>query len=199
MLSVRKVAVTGGLASGKSTVCRLFRECGAHTVSADEIVHQLLTPSTDLGKQVVALLGSEIVSGNRIDRQKIAEKVFTNPALLRALESLTHPAVKEEINRQYELVKQKAPLFVAEVPLLFEVGADAGFDATIAVASDESHCLERAAKAGLGIQQFKQRMARQLPMAEKQQRADYVLTNNSDLEQLKKAVEKLFHQLTTLS
>ena len=79
MLKLKKIAVTGGLAAGKTTVCQLFKELGAYVVSADEIVHQMLSPDTVVGQQVVSLLGSDIVSGLGIDRKKIAAKVFYPP------------------------------------------------------------------------------------------------------------------------
>ena len=85
MLKIKKVAVTGGLAAGKTTVCQLFKELGACVVSADEIVHQLLSPGTAVGQQVVSLLGSDIISDQGLDRKKIAAKVFSQPDLLLSL------------------------------------------------------------------------------------------------------------------
>ena len=97
MLKLKKIAITGGLSAGKTTVCQLFKECGAYVMSADEIVHRLLSPHTRIGQQVIALLGSDILSGAEIDRKKVSEKVFPYPDKLRALERIIHPAVFDEI------------------------------------------------------------------------------------------------------
>src|SRR5580700_5876146 len=99
MLKTKKIAVTGGLAAGKTTVCQIFKELGAYVVSADEIVHQLLSPGTTVGQQVIKLLGSDIISGQELDRKKIAAKVFFQRDLLHLLEEIIHPAVFDEIER----------------------------------------------------------------------------------------------------
>ena len=114
---MRKIAITGTLASGKSTIGRILQEYGAYVVDADEIVHSLLSPNTPIGQQIVELLGSEIVAGNQLDRKKISEIVFADPKKLRSLEKILHPAVKQEINRRFDRVKNNPSykFFVAEV------------------------------------------------------------------------------------
>lgn len=203
MLRLGKVAVTGGLSSGKSTVCRILKELGAYVVSADEIVHQLLSPETKLGQQVIQLIGPEIVIGGEIDRSEIAKKVFNldstsrfnQQALLKSLEGLLHPAVREEIERQYKqcMKESVSPLFVAEIPLLFETNGDAGYDYTIAVVSDPEACLKRfTASTGYGKKEFHQRMARQLSPEEKARRADFTIFNHGSLEELRANVKKVY-------
>ena len=81
------MAVTGGLSCGKSSVCRIFKELGAYVVSADEIVHQLLSPDTNLGQKIISLLGTEIVVNQKLDRSRIAEMYFKNPELLNRLKN----------------------------------------------------------------------------------------------------------------
>src|ERR1700733_7337913 len=122
MLKLRKIAVTGGLSCGKSSVCRIFKELGATVVSADEIVHQLLSPQVSFGQQVIMLMGPDIVVKGQIDRSRIAKKVFNNRTLLNSLEKILHPAVNNEIENLYQtaLAKHKDKIFVAEIPLLYE-------------------------------------------------------------------------------
>jgi len=138
MLIFRKGAVTGGLSCGKSTVCRILKELGAYVMSADEIVHKLLSPKTDIGQKVVNLIGAEILIDGQIDRSVIAKKVFNQPHLLQSLENLLHPAVQEEIETESAYVEsnQLASVFIAEIPLLFETGGERFFDFTIAVVAD---------------------------------------------------------------
>lgn len=202
MLTLKKVAITGGLSCGKSSVCRSFKELGAHVISADEIVHQLLSPTQHLGQQVITLLGQDIVVDGKIDRSIIAKKVFKDKALLQALEELIHPIVLSEIEKQYQQVSNqgKAPLFIAEIPLLFEVKSEKNFDKTIAVWADPEICKQRfTAYTGYGADEYDKRMANQMPAEEKARRADYVIENSGNVEQMHQAVVKLFNKLTANS
>ena len=199
MLKLKKIAVTGGLSAGKTTVCQLFKELGAYVVSADSIVHQLLSPGTALGQQVINLLGSEIVNGNELDRNKIAAQVFSKPDYLKALEEILHPAVFHEIERRYQEAsrEKKHPLFVAEIPLLYEAEAESQFDLIISVDAEEGLCKDRFLhRQHTQPQDFEKRMTRQIPPKNKKSRAHYVLENNSTLEQLKQNVKILYTQLT---
>ncbi len=199
MLKLKKIAVTGGLAAGKTTVCQLFRELGAYVVSADEIVHQLLSPDTALGRQVISLLGSDVVSGHQFDRKKIAAKVFTNPDLLRALEQIIHPAVFDEIERNYRQAKaeKKCSLFVAEIPLLYETEGEDRFDAVISVEARPERCRERfIQQTHQPSVEFERRMMRQIDSKQKSARANFKLENNGNFEQLKANVKILYSKLT---
>lgn len=199
MLKLVKVAITGGLSCGKSSVCRFFKQLGAHVVSADEVVHQLLSPETNLGKKIIHLLGPDIISNSKFDRAKIAQRVFHNPELLRSYEHLLHPAVQEEIERQYQLVKavQSTPLFIAEIPLLFETGGDGLFDATIVVVAEQESCKKRFSEAThYEPQEYDRRMARQMSLEEKARKATIVIKNNGTMDDLKAVVTKIYHQLT---
>ena len=118
-VNLRKVAVTGGLASGKTTVCRLLKERGAYVVDADALVRGSLVTDSAIKQQVIKLLGQEIVVNHQIDRKKISDIVFSNPEKLKQLEPILHPAVRREINHLFDTVKlEKYRFFVAEVPLL---------------------------------------------------------------------------------
>jgi dephospho-CoA kinase len=198
MLSLRKIAVTGGLSSGKSTVCCFFKELGAYVVSADDIVHQLLSSRTDLGQEIISLLGNEIVVDGNIDRKLIAKQVFNNQALLMSLENLLHPAVMAEIENQYRQIQKqgKAPLFVAEIPLLFEASAEEDFDHIIVVLSSSSISRHRFISAGNTSEEYDKRMARQLAPEEKARRADYVINNKGTKQELKTIVTGIFNKLS---
>lgn len=198
MLTSRKIAVTGGLSCGKSSVCRVFKELGANVISADEIVHQLLTPNTNLGQQVIKLLGDEIVLNKQIDRSAIAKRVFGNPKLLLSLEKLLHPAVLEEVEKQYQKVngQHAATLFVVEVPLLYEIAGEGSFDCVIDVWADPEVCRKRFKTAtGYGDDEYDKRMARQLSPEEKAKRADYVVNNSGSMLEMRDSVIKIFNEL----
>lgn len=195
---MKKIAVTGGVACGKSSVCQLLRECGAHVVSADHIVHGLLSSDPSTIRAVTELLGSEVLQREKIDRKAAAKKVFSDPALLRALEALLHPLVEKEISHQYQEAQQagSAPLFVAEVPLLYETGTDTFFDAVVAVTAPWKQCQKRfAANNPDAIDTLSSRAMQQLPQEEKARRAHFVLDNSGDLPTLKEQVKELYHKL----
>lgn len=187
---MRKIAITGGLAAGKSTVCRILQEYGAYIVDADEIVRSMLSPNTPIGKRVIALLGSEIVTGNQINRKKISEIVFSNPKKLTALEAILHPAVMEEINCRFDQVKNHPSyrFFVAEIPLLYEAQLEGEFDHVVAVIADE-----RVARQRFQEGDFEQRNARQLSSASKASKADFTIVNNGELTVLHSSVQDLMN------
>ncbi len=199
MLKLKKVAVTGGLSCGKSSVCRILKELGAYVVSADKIVHQLLSSDTNLGQEVVKLLGSDILVNQQLDRVRIAQIVFKDLNLLQALEKLLHPAVYRELDQDYQRQKSLTnppPLFVAEIPLLFESGGKKDYDVVIAVLADPEICYQRFELAtGYDQKEFNQRMARQLSLHDKARQADYVIMNNGTLADLQQITKQIYQKL----
>jgi len=198
MLNLKKIAVTGGLSAGKSTVCEILKELGAYVVSADKIAHQLLSPGTAAAQQIIDLLGSDIINGNGLDRKKIAAQVFSQPDLLTALEKIIHPAVFNEIDRKYKQAskEQKYPLFVAEIPLLYESGEEENFDVVISVNASVELCRKRSTQSLNSDEEFDKRMTRQLSPEHKANKAHYVIQNNGSFEELKNEVKTLYLQLT---
>ncbi len=199
MLKLKKVVVTGGLATGKTTVCQIFRELGAYVVSADEIVHQLLASNAAVVQQIVDIFGTSILSRGRIDRKKIAKRVFASKKELSTLEGILHPLVFAEIDRMYEQVKleNRYQLFVSEIPLYFESDCPRTYDAVIAVVSDEHLCKERFLRdKQKTVLDFELRKTHQFDQREKALRANYVLYNNGTPQELRSDVQALFTQLT---
>jgi len=199
MLTLRKIAVTGGLSSGKSSVCRILKNLGAYVVSADEVVHQLFS-HPKLKQKLVELLGNEVIVKDQIDRSKVAAKVFSDPNLLEALEKLIHPLVYREILRQYRIqAGKKTPptLFVAEIPLLFESGGDKIFSFSVAVITDKERCFERFHQlTDMDWEEFNKRAGRQLPQEEKARLATCTIENNGSLQELCPKVENLYKHLS---
>lgn len=198
MLELKKIAVTGGLSSGKSTVCRMFQQLGAYIVNADQITHQLLSSDTALINQIISLLGDAILTDGGIDRSKMAKVVFTSPSLLQQIEALIHPKVVAEIERQWQAACKEGvyPLFVVEIPLLFEAGLDQGYDATIAVVANEKQCIDRFCMNGKHEKSdYFTRTSRQLSQDEKAKRAIYIINNNGSLDQLQEEVTLLYQSL----
>ncbi len=201
-LKLKKGAVTGGLSCGKSSVCRFFKEIGAYVVSADQIVHELLTPDTNLGQKVIELLGQDILENKKINRSIIASKVFHQPSLLKSLETIVHPVVFEEIEKKYQEAKNKGnyKLFIAEIPLLFEARKENLFDFTIAVVADSKICQSRFLKStGNSLDEYLIRTENQLSPDEKARRSNFVIVNNGSLDEMREAVEKIYNNLNTVT
>ena len=198
MLNLRKIAVTGSIASGKSSVCQIFKDLGAFVVSTDAIVHELL--ESDLQKQILHTLGIELNSDQRSLRKLIAEKVFKDPKALASLEKILHPVVLKKIeelySRECSLIrtlpknsqKGMSPLFVVEIPLLFEIQAQEFYDVIITVVSEKKTSLKRFTQLGFSENEYEQRMKRQIPPEQKALLSHYTIYNNGSLEDLKKQV-----------
>ena len=188
MLKLKKIAITGGVASGKTSVCRFFKELGAFVVNADAIVHELLDPDTDLGQQIIKQFGSEILADGKLSRKMIAEKAFKDARQLEQLEKLLHPAVLRKIEELYEqaCLSGKYSSFVVEIPLLFEIEGESFYDCIIAVLADEAIARRRFEQEGFTLEEYDRRMRRQLQPQKKAKLAHYQIQNNGTLEDLKK-------------
>jgi dephospho-CoA kinase len=183
------IAVTGPFASGKSTFVSLLGELGAETISADEIVHDLLAEDEQTVSRVVERFGSDVLGDKGVDRRALGRKVFDDPEALRDLEDILHPLVRRETGRR--VAASGADLFVAEVPLLFEGESSGAYDHTVAVVVPEERRRAWAAERGVDEAALRAIEARQLPQEEKARRADIVVQNDGGLDKLKRQAEEL--------
>ncbi len=198
---MKKIAITGGLSSGKSTVCRLLADRGAYVVDTDKIVHTLLSSDSQIRKQVIDLLGTDILVNGEINRKVIADKVFSDPKTLKSLELLLHPTVFHEMELQYQRVKDdpKYCLFVAEVPLLYETESSKLFDFIVVVLAERDLCYKRFTEHRKDSKEsFDQRMQRQMNPSQKAAKADFVLINNDSIENLENHVINLLTKLRSI-
>jgi dephospho-CoA kinase len=194
-----KVAVTGSLSSGKSSVCRLLQQRGAITISADAIVHQLFeTPL--VRNKIKALFGSKVFHADgTIDRTGLSQIVFQDDLDLKRLEQLLHPLAFKEIQKQYDLAllehHPKNTLFVVEVPLLFEAGWQSWFDKIIAVEASVNKRKERFTERGFDSLEFEKRTGRLLDPSQVAKQSHFVIINDQDLSSLKNQVETILKEL----
>ena len=188
------IAVTGPLACGKSTFVRILGELGAETVSADALVHDLLSGNQKTIRSIVGRFG-EGVRGEEggIDRRALAGVVFGDSEALKDLENILHPLVREETDRR--ISASSSEVFVAEIPLLFEGERNGQFDLTVAVTAPEERRKAWAAERGTGEDQRRAIEARQLPQEEKARRADVVVENDGDLDKLREQAKGLFERV----
>jgi dephospho-CoA kinase len=188
------IAVTGPLASGKSTFVEALGDLGVETISADEIVHQLLASDRETIDAVVRRFG-EVVRAQEggIDRKVLGREVFGKAEALRDLEELLHPRVREETERR--AAASEAELFAAEIPLLFEGGRIDQYDLTVAVTTSAERRQAWAEERGMGEEQRRAIEDRQLSGEEKARRADVVVKNDGDLDKLREQARGLVERV----
>ena len=195
MAGVPFVGLTGGLGAGKSESLRALAELGAATLSTDAVVHDLLA-SDELREIVTERFGPEVAPDGRLDRSLIAARVFGDDEARAWLEGELWPRVGQRVTdwkQEVEALDPAPPAAVVEVPLLFESGMEAAFDATIAVIADESLREERAGARGHAA--VSERTGRQLSQAEKAERADFEVRNDGTLDELRQTLSHVLAKL----
>lgn len=196
MLKLKKIVITGGIASGKTTVCHILKKHGAYYLSSDEIIHRLLREDPPTIQAVTTLLGPDALKDGKIDRKEVAEIVFNDPKKLEALEKILHPKLLAKIEEAYQQAGE-CELFIVELPLVQEIGKEKDFDLTIAVVFDEAEAMKRFVKEGFTEESYKKRMARQWKISEKANKADYVIHNDGTIEELEIKVLELIKEISS--
>ena len=186
-----KIGVTGGIGSGKSTVCELLRDRGVAVYDSDSRAKQLMAESEALREQLTAAFGAECYNAEGLDRAFLASKVFGNEVALQQLNSIVHPAVRADFQTWAE--QQQSPYVVLESAILFEAGFETEVDATLAVMAPMPMRLERTmARDGVDKESVMRRMEHQLSDDELHSRATRTIVNinreylEGDIEQLHK-------------
>lgn len=180
------LGLTGGIASGKSLVARTWRDCGAHLIDADKIVHDLLEPGGQIWQEVIGHFGSAIqLSGGAIDRRRLGEIVFRDDREREWLNQCTHPRVFEAYQTQIRHIAERQPeaVVVLDAALLIETGYHKRMDKVIVVYAREEQQVERLmARDSLSREQALARIKSQMPLDEKRTYADIVIDNTGDRE-----------------
>lgn len=187
------IGLTGGIATGKSTVSSLLLKHGAYLIDGDRIAREVVEVGKPAYHQIIAHFGEGICQlDGSIDRKKLGRIVFSDPHERKKLESITHPYIFEEIRRRiHEAEEARERLIILDVPLLFETGLEKEADLTLLVDADEAEQVRRImARDHLTEEEAKARIASQWPMEEKRKRADYILSNRGNLEDLEREVEE---------
>src|SRR5262245_53748944 len=201
----RVLGLSGGIATGKSTVARIFEKLGAVVIDADAIVHELQAPGAPMLAEIAAAFGSELISPDgALDRARLGEIVFRDPEARRRLGEIVHPGVGAEMMRRLAAARTAgAELIVLDIPLLFE-GRRSGtgraallpFDATVLVYAPEALQVERqVAREGYDRDEALRRVRAQMPIEEKRPLADFVIDNSGELAETERQVRELCRRL----
>jgi len=192
------IGLTGGIASGKSTVARVLAEQSAGIVDADQVAREVVAPGSEGLREVVAAFGPEVLAADgSLDREKLGSIVFADPQARMRLQSITHPRIgRLSAQRLAALQQSEAPYVVYEAALLVETGAHKGLDALVVVAADEGLQVSRVMQRdGLSEEAARKRIAAQLPLAQKIEVADFVVHNDGSLRELQERTLELHKQL----
>lgn len=185
---ILRTGLTGGIASGKSTIARLFATLGCVTIDADQIVARLYQPGEAGHEALVRTYGSGILlEDGTVDRRKLAEIAFASEEAANALNALIHPLVAAEQVDWMAAEEQRAGdrIVIIEATLLIEAGGEERFDRIVVVDVDPETQLARAVARGMTREEAARRIAHQMPRQERLQHADYVIDNSGDLEAAK--------------
>jgi len=195
---MKVIGLTGGIASGKSTVAGFLAELGAVVIDADKVGHEVFKPDTEPWREVVTAFGTGILKPNgEIDRSKLGKIVFGNPDSLARLNQIMHPKINDMVRAQIEeYQRQGVDLVVLEAPLLLEAGWVSLVDEVWVTVAPESTVLRRLKKkTWMSREQSLARIRSQLPSEERIKRADAVIDTDCSLDELKTKVKELWQKL----
>lgn len=196
---MKVIGLTGGIASGKSTVSNILREKGAYIIDADEISKALVEPGKPAYKEIVEFFGKEILNEDgTIKRKKLGKIVFADTEKLSVLNSITHPKIIEEIEKKLKECRERdEKVVVIDAALLIELGLYKLADEVWLVVVDEKTQLERLLKRDMFLEpkEAKDRIRAQMPQEEKKKYATRIIDNTGDFSHLKEQVEKYWREL----
>ena len=193
----RIIGITGGIASGKSTVTEFLRQQGYQVIDADQIVHELQEPGGRLYQALLSAFGSAILQEDgRLDRPKLGAMIFGNPQLLAQSSQLQNEIIREELAGRRDLLAETEDIFFMDIPLLFELSYENWFDQIWLVDVTEETQLNRLmSRNALSQEEAEKRIAAQLSLNEKRNRVNLIIDNNglqeATYQQLRDAIQKL--------
>src|SRR5690554_1386826 len=184
------IGLTGGIASGKSTVSNYLAELGAIIIDADKIAYEIMEKGKTAYWQIIEAFGREILAENgEIDRSRLGKIVFNELEKKKILEEITHPQVIREMREKIEEYRAENKVIVLDIPLLFEAGLDSMVDETWVVYVDRGTQLQRLmARDGLSYEEANKRIQAQMSLEKKRVLADFVINNKGNIEDLKRQV-----------
>lgn len=193
------IGLTGGVGSGKSTVAQMLRELGATVIDADEAARAVVEPGTEGFQQLVDAFGAGVVRDGRLDREALAAIVFQDEAARQRLNAITHPLVRAWMaERQQEAVERGERWIVLDIPLLYENRLEAAFPIVILVWApaqvQERRLVDLRGMSGVDA---RARIAAQLPIDAKREKATYVIDNSGSVEETRRQVEEAWREITS--
>ena len=194
---IRKIALTGGIATGKTYVATRLREAGVPMVDADILAREVVTPGSPALAAIRKRFGPDAVRRDgTMDRVRVGQIVFKDKRARLDLEAIIHPAVIKAVNDFFNALPKRTPFAIADIPLVYETGRDKDFDAVIVVACPREMQLQRLMERNkLSKEDAERRLAAQLPIDQKVKKATYVINNAGTFEETNAQVDALIASL----
>jgi len=194
---IRKIALTGGIATGKSYVAKKLHEAGVPLVDADVLAREVVAPGTAGLSAVRRRFGPDAVRRDgSMDRVRIAQIVFKDKRARLDLEAIIHPAVQKAVNEFFDALPKRTPFAIADIPLLYETSREKQFDAVIVVACPRDIQLQRVMERNnLSKEDAERRLAAQLPIDKKIEKATYVIKTDGTFDQTDEQIAALIEKL----
>jgi len=197
------VVLTGGIASGKSTVAQVFSELGAYLIDWDVLAREVVKPHLKAWQGIVEYFGKEVLNDDlTLNRKKLAEIVFGNEEEIEKLDHLTHPEILKEDERIINDIQSSDPdaLVIKDIPLLGEgksplTELEFRIDKIVVVYANEENQIKRLIGKGFTLDEAKKRISSQMPLREKIKFADFVIYNDGSIEEIKRQVEEIYAKL----
>lgn len=196
--AMRVIGLTGGIASGKSTVSRMFADLGAKVVDADKIAREVVEPGKPALADIVKTFGADMLLPNgELDRKKLGAVVFNDPQKRAQLNAITHPRIAATVQERLdELRKQGAEVAIYEAALIVENKIHLGLEGLIVVAIDEENQIDRMARRDeLTREEAQKRIHAQAPLSDKIAVADWVIETNGALPSTREKVAKVWEEI----
>lgn len=192
-----RVALTGGIATGKSYVRARFEKLGVPTIDADILARAVVAPGTRGLDDIIHAFGPGVLDiSGALDRKKLGAIVFSDEARRRTLEQIIHPEVRRATDEWFAHLDASTPFALADIPLLYETGRERDFDKVIVTAVDPAIQLRRVvARDQLTEAEARKRIQAQLPIEEKVRRADYVIRTDGNFEETDRQVKQVYEAL----
>jgi dephospho-CoA kinase len=196
---IRRIALTGGIATGKSYVAGKLREAGVPIVDADLLAREVVLPGTPALTAIRKRFGPDAVRRDgTMDRIRVGQIIFKDKRARLDLEAIIHPAVIKAVNDFFATLPKRTPFAVADIPLVYETGREKDFDAIIVVACPREMQLQRLMERNkLSKEDAERRLAAQLPIDQKVKKATYVIKNDGTFAETDAQIAALIQQLTT--
>jgi dephospho-CoA kinase len=195
---VRRIGLTGGIATGKSHVRARFENLGIPTIDSDVLAREALAPRSAGLAAVAERFGPNVLHADgSLDRDRLAKIVFADPQARKDLEAIVHPSVQQRTDHWFAgLDASRHHYAIADIPLLYEVGRDKDFDEVIVVACPPETQLKRLLERGMTEAEARQRLAAQLPLEDKIARADHVIRTDGSYDETERQVQELHTRLS---
>ena len=197
---MRKVGLTGGIASGKSTVSRMFTDLGVPVIDADVIAREVVAPGSRALEAIADAFGEEVLTDEKsLNRARLGEIVFSDPTKKKVLENILHPEIIAEQDRRLRDLERegRTPVAIVDAAVMIESGSWKRFDSLVVVDCDESQQIGRLRlRNGMNEEEAARRVHAQMPLSEKVKYADHVIDNRGSIDDTRKQVEELMKLLS---